>query len=883
MARRTTVGRVLRWMGRVGLCLLLAVGLPSAGRIALTTPATAAAIAYPDLQMQVPASEIAIGDPTPTTRELRYSHITWNAGAGPLEIRPNYDPSTGIAHPSQALFSASGSGWTFVTTVPIAHTMTYDAAIAKYAFPLAGFGLFSVGEGGSVGSLIRPSPKSEYCMTEDTYLGGVPNTPAQPNYPGSNCGTPTATLGIDVGWGDKYDLTDPGQNIDITGLADGTYWLRAQADPFHYLAQSNTANDITDTEIAIAGDQVTVLQQTHPDSTPPTVALTSPGTGASVGGTVTVAATATGPAAISSVQFLLDGGPLGAPTTGAPYSFAWNTAGVPLGSHVLSAQATDARGFIGTAPAVAVTIATVVGGITQDVSLQQTGIGSTTTPAFSTSSVGELLLAFVGSDGPEGAAQTATISGAGLSWSLVARANGQAGDAEVWQATAPSALFGATITTTPGVDGYDQAITVLALKGASGVGATATANARNGAPSVKLTTRSAGSWALAAGNDWDSATARTVGAGQVLLSQVLDSRTQNTFWAQGTTDPSSASGQPVTVSDTAPTEYRWNLAALEVLPGSPPPPAPPETQPPVVSIANPADGQTVSGTTPVTASATDDVAVASVQLLLDGKPLGAPLTAAPYSLAWDTTKVANGAHQLGATATDTSGNVGTAPVITVAVTNPPPPMACFTVDVNTSVDGRGAVTTAPFRTGAPGELLLAFAESDGLETDRQSVTVSGAGLTWTLVARANEQAGDAEIWKATAPAMLTSAQVTSTPAQGGFDQTLTVIAIQGTKGTGASVTSGAASGPPGVTVTTTAAGSLIFGAGNDWDAAAARTVGPNQALVHQSLATAVGDTYWIQQTTGPAGPAGSAVALGDTAPTGDRWNLAAVEVIGDGS
>lgn len=880
MTRKITARRALRWFSRAALCMLLVVVLPGVGTSTLTAPVAAAVIAYPDLQMQVPTAEIAIGYPTSTTRELRYTHITWNAGAGPLEIRPNYDPATGIAHPSQALYSANGTGWTLATTVPIARTMTYDPAIAKYAFPLAGFGLYSVGPGGSVGSLIAPAPKTEYCMTEDVYLGGVPNTPAQPNYPAGNCGTPTGTLGIDVGWGDRYDLTDPGQNIDITRLPDGTYWLRAQADPYHYLAQSNTADKITDTEIAIAGSQVTVLQQTHPDSTPPTVALTSPGTGAAVAGTVTVTATASGPAAISSVQFLLDGGPLGPPVTTPPYSYAWDTAGIPLGAHLLSAQATDARGFVGTAPGVPVTLARQVGGITQDVSLQQVGTGATTTPAFSTSSAGELLLAFVGSDGSPGTPQTATVSGAGLIWSLAVRANGQAGDAEVWQASAPSALSGVTVTSTPGVDGYDQTLTVLALKGASGVGATATASALSGAPSVGLTTKSAGSWTVAAGNDWDTATPRAVGASQSLVSQYLDARTQNTFWVQGSNNPSSASGQSVTLNDTAPTGDRWNLAALEVLPGSAPPPPPPDTQPPVVSIANPTNGQSVSGTTPVAANATDNVAVASVQLLLDGKPLGPPLTAAPYRLAWDTTKVANGTHQLGATATDPAGNVGTAAAITVTVTNPPPPMPCFTMDVNTSVTGSGSVTTSQFHTGAAGELLLAFAESDGPASGGQSVTVSGAGLTWTLVARANLQAGDAEIWKATAPSVLTSAQVTSTPAVGGFDQTLTVIAMQGTKGTGATARGGAASGAPGLWLTTTATGSLVFGAGNDWDTATPRVLGPNQALVNQTLDTTVGDTFWTQQTTGPAGPAGSVVALGDSAPTGDRWNLAAVEVIG---
>src|SRR5262249_58083341 len=123
-------------------------------------------------------------------------------------------------------------------------------------------------------------------------------------------------------------------------------------------------------------------------------------------------------------------------------------------------------------------------------------------------------------------------------------------------------------------------------------------------------------------------------------------------------------------------------AALEVLPGSAPPPPPPDTQPPVVSIANPASGQTVSGTTPVAANATDNVSVASVQVLLDGRPLGPLLTAAPYGFAWAATSVANGTHQLGATATDPAGKVGTPPTVTVTGSNPPPPPPALALRVN---------------------------------------------------------------------------------------------------------------------------------------------------------------------------------------------------------
>src|SRR5205809_507118 len=57
---------------------------------------------------------------------------------------------------------------------------------------------------------------------------------------------------------------------------------------------------------------------------------------------------------------------------------------------------------------------------------------------------------------------------------------------------------------------------------------------------------------------------------------------------------------------------------------------PADATPPTVSITSPASGATVGGTTTVTASASDNVGVVGVQVLLDGANLGAEDTATPY-------------------------------------------------------------------------------------------------------------------------------------------------------------------------------------------------------------------------------------------------------------
>ncbi len=101
----------------------------------------------------------------------------------------------------------------------------------------------------------------------------------------------------------------------------------------------------------------------------------------------------------------------------------------------------------------------------------------------------------------------------------------------------------------------------------------------------------------------------------------------------------------------------------------------PDTTSPSVSITSPAAGATVSGTVLVTASASDDVGVASVQFTLDGAALGAPDTSAPYRISWTTTGTSNGSHTLRALARDAAGNTRLSSARTVTVSNgaPAPP------------------------------------------------------------------------------------------------------------------------------------------------------------------------------------------------------------------
>src|SRR5437867_209854 len=143
-----------------------------------------------------------------------------------------------------------------------------------------------------------------------------------------------------------------------------------------------------------------------------------------------------------------------------------------------------------------------------------------------------------------------------------------------------------------------------------------------------------------------------------------------------------------------------------------------DTTAPVVTIT-PGSRAIVSGTTTVTASASDNVGVAGVQFLLDGAAYGSEKTTAPFSISWTTGGVSNGAHTLSARARDAAGNTALAANIAVTVSN--------TVAVPSSSPSTlprpGLVAAYSFNEGSG----AAVADASG----NNNTGTLGTGVTWT--------------------------------------------------------------------------------------------------------------------------------------------------------
>jgi hypothetical protein len=128
---------------------------------------------------------------------------------------------------------------------------------------------------------------------------------------------------------------------------------------------------------------------------------------------------------------------------------------------------------------------------------------------------------------------------------------------------------------------------------------------------------------------------------------------------------------------------------------------PPDTTNPTVSVTAPTANAVITGATnSVTATASDNVAVAGVQFYLDyaadpaTNKLGAEDTASPYSTNLNTSTLSNGSHTITAISRDAAGNLSTPSTITITVNNPTPPPDTTPPSIPTNLAKTSSTTTS---------------------------------------------------------------------------------------------------------------------------------------------------------------------------------------------
>jgi lysyl oxidase len=234
---------------RTSLPVLLAMLL--AGTLAYGPIASAAAPLPPNLQA-LPASNVQLTTTTTGARLLRFTTVTANVGAGPLELRAGEVSSDGTTQKVYQRVYDSGGGYQDY----LAGDFIYHAAHNHIHFE--NYALYELQPIDAPGASKLTGSKVSFCVLDSTRINTkLSGAPRQPAY--ATCGY--QVQGLSVGWGDKYAYYLAGQSFDVTGLPDGIYVLRITVDPKNLLKETDdedNINNISELKIKLVGAKVIV-------------------------------------------------------------------------------------------------------------------------------------------------------------------------------------------------------------------------------------------------------------------------------------------------------------------------------------------------------------------------------------------------------------------------------------------------------------------------------------------------------------------------------------------------------------------------------------------------------------------------------------------------
>jgi chitodextrinase len=140
------------------------------------------------------------------------------------------------------------------------------------------------------------------------------------------------------------------------------------------------------------------------------------------------------------------------------------------------------------------------------------------------------------------------------------------------------------------------------------------------------------------------------------------------------------------------TTYKYTISALgnsSETTQSPPVSATPTDNPPAVNVTAPTANAKIKGSAALTAVATDDVTVSSVQFQIDNNPVGPLITDGNFHYTWDSAGLPSGKHQVTAVVKDNGNHTVTSAKIPVTVDNTAPSVT-FT-SPTASVSGKTVV------------------------------------------------------------------------------------------------------------------------------------------------------------------------------------------------
>ena len=210
----------------------------------------------PDL-VALPSGNLFIGYDDEGRRFLHFENSILNQSLMPLEVHGTLNPETNVTDVSQLIYSEDGA----YIECPIGSFFYHPDHEHWHIQGIAEYQLWSVDSEGLIGEPVVQARKASYCLRDDARYPFDPHSESWPDDP-VFAGCDTVIQGISPGWMDIYAADTPGQDIEITGLADGAYALVSQSNPDRVLYESDFTNNIAVTLIELVGDHVTLLGST---------------------------------------------------------------------------------------------------------------------------------------------------------------------------------------------------------------------------------------------------------------------------------------------------------------------------------------------------------------------------------------------------------------------------------------------------------------------------------------------------------------------------------------------------------------------------------------------------------------------------------------------
>ncbi len=216
-----------------------AAGEPS-GVSEVSTAAEAQALGgrLPDIVEEIP-QHLSIQN-AQQRESLRYSTTHWNFGVGPLEVagggRVDACVIDGVAYEqctfaTQNIRNAAGE---LVATHPAGVAIFHPEHNHWHQNGVAFFAVRSSLDGDPIGPT---GVKTTFCLVDVEYADQGTKGSTREYW---ECNGDLQ--GISVGWGDEYHHSTQGQELDITGLPTGEYYLTHDADPDnHWLETDDVA------------------------------------------------------------------------------------------------------------------------------------------------------------------------------------------------------------------------------------------------------------------------------------------------------------------------------------------------------------------------------------------------------------------------------------------------------------------------------------------------------------------------------------------------------------------------------------------------------------------------------------------------------------------